>query len=751
MAATFSNSKSLRKVDEKLQKAFASINGDMKSIKEGQHQQGVKIAEMKQAVKDAKADLVTVDKFNILKIKLGELNEQMKKVWDNEKKLEDLDRRSVGQSDFDKEAITWNNEIKKLHTDLKKLNKDAASEAQLKDLVKDVNSEFKKTKGAIEDLRNVKDTLTKEEMEKRSTKISNRVKKTEKAVKKFDKELKTRIETKQVESLVDDINSEFDNLKKLITERKKEEKNFALVADTDSAFKEIDKELAAALKDADTELQKLGKKVEAGETKLDKKISASDDRLNKKLAAGDDKLNNKIDTNTKKIIDGMDRYADSVEDAIADWSDRIKKKTDKLNAEIKRVEKEAKTEAKTLVKKKQVQNLVNDLNKEFDGMKDELDELFKQHKDQRKNLASKDDLAAAFSGLGGSLKTLQDQTKKQIDDMDAQHVEEIKQLKGTLKKDKDDFNARLKSETGLLGKKIKQNSQDLDELEKNAKKEISKTVMQQELSGELDAIQKEFENTHEDIKKIQQEMFDQKDLKDMNKRLKYHMIQSKEQFVQKKHFEKLSDTVDRIQDLVEMQQEAVKDKKKQLRSKNKELKVYAKELRAQKKAIRRSEKEGLAVERSYERPETGDYRKTRFLGNFLVGAAFVLVAGAIVLFFSGLSGYTDVLSMAAVVCFVLGIILKIVVAIKGNGNGKDAYRDKIVKAHRKKAKKTKKKAKKTKKKAKKTRKAKSTKKAKKRPKKKKPSKKGKKKVKKRKTTKKKAKKPKRKATKRRRR
>jgi chromosome segregation ATPase len=590
----FSKSKNFRDLDENLKLAFVNIKNDMTALREGLHQQGMKVVELVQDVKESKADFITVDKFNIIKIKIGELNENLKKLWEIEKKLEDLDRKTVAESDFDKHTGKMENELAKLKQDLAALDKTSATEQQLKDFAQDINSEFDGIKRGIEELRSIKDSITRAEMDKRTDILNKRADEVRKDFEKVRSEVKDKINVKDVEAFVFDVNKEFDILKKAIVDFKDDSRKYVTTSEFERSL---------------------------------------------------DKLNNKVDGTNQKLTAVVDEFSKGMESAFKDFLKVHERNSKELISEVTASEErlseeiaENKKEMKDFVTRKQAENLLKDLNKEFDALKDDSDKLTKGLAELGKESASKEELHTAFDNLRESLLETNQAMKEMYGNV----------LKA-MKHDSDDVN-----------RKIKDNSQDINEIERAVGKELKLYVLKDELEAELEAMQEELDKMPTAT--------------DVDKQLRKSISVLEDEYVEKKQFNKLVDVVSMLQERVELQRELVKEKKK-------ELKTYGKQLKAAKKAEKKLakyeaeyssmvEKSQKAVKKAKNGKngkngkEKKEYNKSSFLANFLIVVAFLLLIAAIGFFFSGMSGLTDSLSIAAVVCFVLGIILRIVVALK---------------------------------------------------------------------------------------
>jgi DNA repair exonuclease SbcCD ATPase subunit len=592
----FSRSRNFRELDEALKLSFLNIKNDMAALKEGLHQQSVKAADLGKAVKESKADIVTVDKFNIIKIKIGELNEGLKKLWDVEKKLEDLECKAVVASEFDKQSAEVNAELSELKKKVAELSKTATTEEQARQLAEDVSEEFDKVKKAIEELRSIKDTITRAELEKRTDILNNRADDVRKDFDKVKAEVKDKVRVEQVESLVKDINAEFDRLKSQIADVKIGEKRFA-------SSEELDKEIA---------------------------------RLEKRMSDASDKMS--------AIVEG---FTKGVEVTLKDFLTANEKKSQSLADEIKKVDSRLSKESgsfwkelKTLVTKKQAENLVADINKEFDRVKSDLDKNSKALSQLAKQSATKEEAHSMFDDL-----------RHRLDETNA-----------ALKDRFDDLVKRIKKESLGNDRKLGLVSQDVADVDKSTGKEFKQVVYRAEFHKELDAIEKEFGRLHKELKGVESRMSESSDVDELNSKLNKSVASIKDDYVERKHFDRLVDVVSVLQDRVEMQKALVKEKKR-------ELKAYAKELKAAKKASKRLArydsqlKKASAKKAKLEKKGNG----RSFLANFLIGAAFVILIAAIGFFFAGLTGITDILSIAAVICFVLGIIIRIVVALR-NGD-----------------------------------------------------------------------------------
>ena len=641
----FSRSRNFRELDEALKKSFTGIKSDMTALKENQHQQGVKLAELKQDVKDSKADFVTIDKFNILKIKIGELNENMKKVWDIDKKLEDLDRKSVSASEFDKHSVATENEIAKLKQDIDEIDKVVATEEQMKHLANDINDEFDRVKKGIEDLRSIKDSITRDELDKRTDRLNKRADDVRKDFDKLKAEVKTKVSATQAESLIEDINAEFDKLKGLVADMKKDQKKFALDADMIKQMDKLDSKIdgvAGALKSAMDDYSK-------GIESMFKDFAKSNDRKHTALSKETAKTE-------KKLLSRLSGLKIATSDQLNDL----------------------RSDMKLLVTKKQVENLVEDLNKEFDAVKDDSESNSKELARLSKDSATKKELAAAMGKLSRRLDDLEDdfselkkgsatkeETHSLFDELRKRILETNQTMKGKLK----ELFQRTKNDLDDTNKSVKDNSADISAFQKSVKKELKSFATKDDLDDELDDIQDELDKLHSKLDKVHGNMLEKSELKDLNKRLKHTAAMSKKEFATKKQLDRMAAALDRLQEQVDDQAEL-------LTYKNKELKAYAKELKAAKKAEKRlaryeertakSDRRASKKTKKPKKNKSKPFSKSSFLANFLIGAAFVILIAAIIFFFSGLAGITDILAISAVICFVIGIIIRIVLAFKNN-------------------------------------------------------------------------------------
>jgi chromosome segregation ATPase len=595
----FSKSRSFRELDEALKLSFLNIKNDMAAMKESMHQQSAKLSEVSSNVKENKSDFVTVDKFNILKIKIGELNESLKKLWDVEKKLEELEGKAVASSEFDKQSADTDKELAELKKKVSEISKTASTEEQTKQLASDINDEFNKVKKAIEELRSIKDTITRAELEKRTDVLNKRAEDVRKDFDKVKVEVSSKVRVEQVESLVRDINGEFDRLKASIADIKLGEKRFALDSD-------------------------LAREVE----KLDNKMSDA----SQKIAAIVEQFTKGVEATLKDFVRLNEKNREDLAKDITKVNDRFSADNDDIRKELK-----------TLVTKKQAENLVFDINKEFDRLKSDISSGSKALSQLAKSSATKDETHSLFDDL-----------RKRLDETNV-----------ALKDKFDDLIKRMRKESEATDKKILANADDLEKMEKAVNKELKLVVYRDEFHKELDTVQKEFVRLHKELKEMDNRMAEASDLDLLNRKLKQNVVAIRNDTVDKRQFEKLVDVVQMLQERVEMQRALVKEKKH-------ELKVYAKELKAAKKASKRlakyeSQSAKVEAKKGKLAKKDTDHRKSGFIANFLIGAAFVILIAAIGFFFSGLTGITDILSIAAVICFVLGIIIRIVVAFK-NGN-----------------------------------------------------------------------------------
>jgi len=211
MAVKTSYPKDFKALNESLRNSFAGIKKDMTEIKsEIRSSQDIHSATAKELRKDIeglKQQVVTVDKFNLLKIKLAELGEQLRRIDKVEKSVQELEGRS-------KEALSKS--ITDLKTELgsvEKTAKTAVTEKQMSKLVEEINGEFDSIKqdisgiegkgGKVADARIARFT---EQYEVKLNELGAKIQRLQDMAPEY-------VKRPSMEALLADINKEFDHLK----------------------------------------------------------------------------------------------------------------------------------------------------------------------------------------------------------------------------------------------------------------------------------------------------------------------------------------------------------------------------------------------------------------------------------------------------------------------------------------------------------------------------------------------------------
>ncbi len=203
-----------------LKNSFAAIKMDIDELKEFRTQQLKSSYEQKQEMDRVKEDYVAKDRLNLLKIKIGEINDSLKKVWDIEENLKKLDANKVPKSLFDQKVQELNSEINKRVTEIKlsvsQLREDSKqfiSKNQIKELIDDVNGEFNIVHKEVAELKSRKEMFSVNEVKKRNEELNRKLDLLAKEIIDTNKKLALMIKKDQVEDLVKQINLELDDMK----------------------------------------------------------------------------------------------------------------------------------------------------------------------------------------------------------------------------------------------------------------------------------------------------------------------------------------------------------------------------------------------------------------------------------------------------------------------------------------------------------------------------------------------------------
>ncbi len=279
-----SQNNAIRGLNIRLRNSFETIKQDMQDLKQSQMASLRSSKEIRNEVVSIKENFTSKDKFNVLKIKLGGLNEDMKKLGKVEKDLDKLKETSAKKDNVEKQLSEFKKDLKAMDKQVET----AATEKQLAKLIEEVNSEFDLVKDDLNKLDKkggkAAELMVERDREKNQVVIDELKAK----IQGMKQSLNHTIKKSSVESLVGDINVEFDDVKENIetvesdikhmaTEIKSLQKEAAMKKRVDEKFKEVRVEMGDLKAELEEEFLKTRKLIK----KLDIKSSATPDKKNK--------------------------------------------------------------------------------------------------------------------------------------------------------------------------------------------------------------------------------------------------------------------------------------------------------------------------------------------------------------------------------------------------------------------------------------------------------------------------------------
>jgi len=193
----------------------ARLREAFSKVKEEQEKLYKTIDTFKADMDAVKQDYVGKDKLNLLKLKIGEINETLKKIWDLEQDIKSLDEKTVNKTYFNQQLEIINEDMDDLKQGLATLNKEYVSEFQVKELVDGINKEFNDIKEKVTAMKSIKDTITSRELRKRTDELHKRMDDNTKLLRKTEEELR-HSGKKNEESLQEKYKKDSDELRKKV-------------------------------------------------------------------------------------------------------------------------------------------------------------------------------------------------------------------------------------------------------------------------------------------------------------------------------------------------------------------------------------------------------------------------------------------------------------------------------------------------------------------------------------------------------
>lgn len=501
------SSDSISKINQALANSFANIKRDMEEIKEAIRSHNKDIITLRSDVSNLRTEAVTKEKIDFIRLKVGELNENLKKVWDIEKGLRGVAERSVNKVEFEQVLDEIKSKIGQLNFKINELNKNYVAESQIKDVIANINQEFINVREAIKEARAVKAGISMEDLEHHTSKIAKKVENFEKNLTKLKQDAKDFVSESQVRYILDDANKELDGIRRdlAILEKRThllapEAKVMALVESLKKQIEKVDERSHGYV--TENEVSQVVDDINKGFLNVREKIKALE-KENKQHVKQDE---------VKAVIDDVNKEFLNFKRELMKIRDKSREYVDvfKLNGAVEKLQKEIdgiKKETKNFVSELQVKSLVNDINKELAAFKDELDYVAELELDMKaidRTYSKKTDTEKLAEQLN---EVRREYTKKNDTEKLAAHIEQIEE---TMK--------RITS-TFAENKKVDKIEKALEEVKNEIKKLRSEFVSRKEYDADMHSLDNELNDING--RTIIKHLKPAKTIKNLKKKQKY--------------------------------------------------------------------------------------------------------------------------------------------------------------------------------------------------------------------------------------
>lgn len=167
------------------------------------------VRDLKKEMDDSKKDFVSIDKINVLKIKLGGLMEELKASERVEAKLKELEKKAADKAQVSESLEELKNQLDAVE-DKATLS---ASAAKLDKLINEMNEEFIKVRESVRGIEEKGGSIVKDRFARLEADSGRRMTVVEKKLGLIIEEMKKKPAKQEINQLLRDVNSEFNEIR----------------------------------------------------------------------------------------------------------------------------------------------------------------------------------------------------------------------------------------------------------------------------------------------------------------------------------------------------------------------------------------------------------------------------------------------------------------------------------------------------------------------------------------------------------